>query len=379
MTQRQSTESNRFDMSPLPNQLQGNVSNLLIAQQKVMELTGINHELQQQLSEQHTTIQTLNANHIDLQTKIDSLEAENEEYQRIINQTNDKYDETIHELSMTREQLSHATDQIHENQQTMQSLNHDLLHIAKNDTPIKHIHNAHHPTDPGHSHSPHAKEDDTQQQKYDQLLLECQKYRHDHRMLIEQDVQLDNLRHDYAKMEQKNKQLSDQIVELTYHNVHLEKEMNEYTQQLEQQSSLIQYLQTEHQTLLVPEAAAHTTEDANVAINIKTPKHHTRQKYFHNNASASVTPHAHHSDHSHPNMFDDKFMIGESTAEGSDLFTVVQNYEYNEEYVDDHTTEMEEKYHEVLEPPIATLHMVARKRRKTLMRWKNICISLHRQ
>eukprot|EP01084_Bolivina_argentea_P166546 289117_1 len=112
----------------LQKQLKDKEHELNIAYQTSLELIETNNELQQQLEEQNVTIQTLDANILDYEMKIDMLEAENQEYQQTILQTNDKYEQLLGELAVTREHLNNSNDEISEYQRTIQSLNHDIIY-----------------------------------------------------------------------------------------------------------------------------------------------------------------------------------------------------------------------------------------------------------
>ena len=89
-----------------------------------------------------------------------------------------------------------------------------------------------------------------QQKKFDELLRECEKYRNDHEQLIEYQIELENMKKDTLKFEKRNKLLSDQIVELTYNNVQLEKEINDYSEQIDEQHETINILSMENQKLM---------------------------------------------------------------------------------------------------------------------------------
>eukprot|EP01084_Bolivina_argentea_P124257 220194_1 len=175
----QHEETYGSDVVSLQKALQNTQNELKLNHQKSLELTGVNHELQQQLQEQYAINHTLTANITDLEMQIDLFEAQNQEYQHTINQTNEKYEETIHELSLTHEQLNITTHQLKENEHTMQSLNNDLLHIAGN-TPIKSPKNGHyksHNTNSSNNNINYKQKYEKQLSKYDELLKECQQDR----------------------------------------------------------------------------------------------------------------------------------------------------------------------------------------------------------
>ena len=141
-------------------------------------------------------------------------------------------------------------DEIREYQRTMQSLNHDIINNT-NDSPLRHNQSSKH----GHSQSStnymdYTEKLERQQNKYDELLRECEKYRNEHEQLIEYQIEIENMRKETLKIEKRNKLLSDQIVELTYNNVQLEKEINECNQELEENQETIQYLENENEKLM---------------------------------------------------------------------------------------------------------------------------------
>ena len=141
----------------------------------------------------------------------------------------------------------------------MQSLNHDIIHNT-NDSPLRHKSKHQNGGQGGNYDGIDYKEKmEKQQKKYDELLRECEKYRNEHEQLIEYQIELENMRKDALKFEKRNKLLSDQIVELTYNNVQLEKEINEYNVELEENQETIQFLENENEKLL--------TSNANMADN----------------------------------------------------------------------------------------------------------------
>eukprot|EP01083_Nonionella_stella_P124104 374494_1 len=98
----------------LQKQLKDKEHELNIAYQTSLELIETNHELQKHLEEQNSTIEILDAKTLDYEMKIDMLEAENQEYQQTILQTNDKYEQILGELAVTREHYNLSKDAMSE-------------------------------------------------------------------------------------------------------------------------------------------------------------------------------------------------------------------------------------------------------------------------
>merc|ERR1712228_811217 len=147
--------------------------------------------------------------------------------------------------------LNNAKDEIAEYQKTIHSLNHDIIHnikTLKNSQPAQK--NSRHSNTNNHDNIDYKDKLQKAQKKYDELLRESEKYRNDREQLLEQQIEYENLNRDTLKYEKRNKLLSDQIVELTYNNVQLEKEINDYSQELAQQNETIHFLQTENQKLM---------------------------------------------------------------------------------------------------------------------------------
>ena len=141
-----------------------------------------------------------------------------------------------------------------EYQRTMQSLNHDIIHNT-NDSPLRHHQASKHGQSQSSANYTDYKEKlERQQNKYDELLRECEKYRNEHEQLIEFQIEIENMRKETLKIEKRNKLLSDQIVELTYNNVQLEKEINECNQEIEENQEHIQFLETENEKLMTSNA-----------------------------------------------------------------------------------------------------------------------------
>eukprot|EP01083_Nonionella_stella_P171578 586339_1 len=245
--QRQST-----DILSLQKELEDKRHELNIAYQTSLELIDTNNDLQQQFEEQCATLEALDGTLVDYQMKIDLLERENQEYQQTINQTNDKYEELLGELAVTREHLNNAMNEISQYKTTIQSINHDIIHNTSDAQPVSS--SKHDKNNSELALSEHINEYkdklERQQKKYDELLREHEKYRNEREQLILLQYDFEDIKKEALKTEKRNKLLSDQIVDLTYSNVQLEKEINDYSMDIDEKNNTIQYLQNENQTLM---------------------------------------------------------------------------------------------------------------------------------
>jgi len=206
-----------------------------------------------------------------------------------------------------------------------------------------------------------------QQQRYDELLRECEKYRTDHEQLIEYQIELENLRKDAMKYEKRHKLLSDQIVELTYNNVQLEKEINDYSNELDEQRQHIDFLQHENQKLMTKKLPADNENNLVVSSEPnKGSKKRLYSSYGHPDSSLGVFVKDNSSNDANTmdlkrrlsvqlrdnfgynekfvmfaNAIDENGSFDGSHYGGMDgieeeennLFTMVQNYQNNEEYL----------------------------------------------
>ena len=133
--------------------------------------------------------------------QIDLLEAENQEYQQTIIQTNEKYDDLIGEMAVSREHLNNAQDEINEYQKTIRSLNHAIINNPKtfkrSQSPSSK--NSHH----DHDHIDYKDKLQKAQKKYDELLKESEKYRNDREQLLERQMNFENMNKDILKYEKR--------------------------------------------------------------------------------------------------------------------------------------------------------------------------------
>eukprot|EP01084_Bolivina_argentea_P166550 289124_1 len=242
---------NSSDLLSLQKELKDKEHELNIAYQTSLELIETNNELQQHLEEQNSTIEILDANILDCEMKMDMLEAENQEYQQTILQTNDKYEQLLGELAVTREHLNNSNDEISEYQRTIQSLNHDIIHNKQTNNPNnKYNYNNRNNNNSELIITEYKDKLSKQQNKYDELLRECEKLRNESEQLIDLQIEMEDMKKEQMKVEKRNKLLSDKIVELTYNNVQLEKEINDYTLDINEQNETIKTLITENQNLM---------------------------------------------------------------------------------------------------------------------------------
>ena len=215
------------------------------------------------------------------------MDAQNQEYLQTITQTNDKYEEALGEVAVLREQLHSTRDDLKEYMDLTKSLNHNLIHSNSSQSATttatmtsssihSDISTSKHTTTMSMNNMNNANDEHTvdrdghssntndvrmgavswkdryerQQVKYEEVLRECEKYRLSYDQLLDQLEVLETMKRDAVKSEKRNKLLSDQIVELSYSNVQLEREINEWNMECMEQRETIQFLQNEHQTLM---------------------------------------------------------------------------------------------------------------------------------
>ena len=273
------------------------------------------------------------------------MQAQNGEYQQMVNQTNDKYEESLHELSIVREQLNSAHTQIEQYNETIQSLNHDLINNTKSSRNGQN--NLQKSQGPNQNGVDYKQKLETLQKQYNELLAECTSYRNEHVQMMEQQLEQQIQIEELMKFEKRNKSLSDQIIELTYNNVELEKEINECSMELDEQNQIIQNLQAENGRLMVENQKK-----------ILSPVQRTKlQQTSSNNSHSSdrkqtsispkiraISPEMTNGIIHHNDIDDDHMMTTEDDEHEHDLFSMVQTYEDNDQYLlNENEQEMEEK------------------------------------
>jgi len=120
------------DVLSLQRELSDKERELKLALQASLELVQANTELRQQFDEQNASIQELDAMVGDYEMKLDLLQSEKQEYQQSLSQMNERYEEAIGELAVTREHLNNSKNEIEEYQRTMQSLSHEMVKQSHN-------------------------------------------------------------------------------------------------------------------------------------------------------------------------------------------------------------------------------------------------------
>lgn len=183
------------------------------------------------------------------------LESELSEYRSSMGQMTEKYEEALGELAVTREHLNNATLSMKEYQQTIAQLNNDIINNAEN--PSSFTDSEETSTSASFHGNGQLKWKDKlekQQERYDELLRECQKYRNEVDLLMENRAMNEQLRREKAEMERTNRQLNEQLMEMSYSNVELEREISAVSAEMEEYKETVQYLQTENQNLINEQA-----------------------------------------------------------------------------------------------------------------------------
>ena len=236
--------------------------------------------------------------------QIELLEIENAKYQQSRADLNEKYEETLRELADTQQHLNHTKQEL---------VNITAIHNAK-PFPITNILGDTKESMKDESNIDYEDELQKIQKGYDQLFRECEKYRNEHEQLIEYQFEIENMRKDMIKFGKRNKLLSDQIVELTANNVQLEKEINVYSNELNEQYKTIKYLQIENHKLI--------SNDLQYNINERRV--------------SDIEPYK-------PNMRP----ISSRSSDEHDFFTLVQNYDNNDENLQNMNESMDDKEYSI--------------------------------